>query len=78
MQTYVQVFINIQMYTYRSEQASLSILASQLIIVCVRAAPSVWTHPRHDELSTQILNLGFHLAADVELMAVQGNSLQVS
>lgn len=36
------------------------------------------TYPRHNELSTQILDLGFHLAANVELMAVQGNSLQVS
>lgn len=35
------------------------------------------THPRHDQLSAQILNLSFHLAADVELMTVQGNSLQV-
>lgn len=35
------------------------------------------THPRHDELSAQILDLGFHLAADVELMTVQGDSLQV-
>ena len=36
-----------------------------------------WTYPRHDELSAQILNLRFHLAANVELMTVQGNSLQV-
>lgn len=36
-----------------------------------------YTHPRHDELSAQILDLGFHLAADVELMTVQGDSLQV-
>lgn len=35
------------------------------------------TYPGHDELSTQILNLSFHLAANVELMTVQGNSLQV-
>lgn len=36
-----------------------------------------YTHPRHDELSAQILNLRFHLAANVELMTVQGDSLQV-
>lgn len=35
------------------------------------------THPRHDEFSAQILNFSFHLAANVELMTVQGNSLQV-
>lgn len=36
-----------------------------------------YTYPGHDELSAQILDLGFHLAADVELVTVQGDSLQV-
>lgn len=35
------------------------------------------TYPRHDELSSQILHLSFHLTADVELVAVQGDPLQV-
>lgn len=36
-----------------------------------------YTYPRHDQLSAKILDLGFHFAADVELMTVQGDSLQV-
>lgn len=35
------------------------------------------TYPRHDELSSQILNFSFDFAADVELVAVQGDTLQV-
>lgn len=42
-----------------------------------RAALYGQTYPGHDELSAQILDLSFHLAANVELMTVQGNSLQV-
>lgn len=36
------------------------------------------TYPRDDELSSQVLDLGLDLATDVELVAVQGDSLQVS
>jgi len=35
------------------------------------------THPGHDHLSSQVLHLGLDLAADVQLVAVQGDALQV-
>lgn len=34
------------------------------------------THPGHDQLSSQVLHLGLHLAADVELVAVESDALQ--
>lgn len=35
------------------------------------------TYPRDDELPTKVLHLGLDLAADVELVAVEGDALQV-
>lgn len=35
------------------------------------------TYPGDDELPTQVLHLGLHLAADVELVAVERDALQV-
>lgn len=35
------------------------------------------TYPRHDELPSEVLHFGLHFAADVELVAVQGDALQV-
>lgn len=35
------------------------------------------TYPRDHELSSQVLHLGLDLAADVKLMAVEGDALQV-
>lgn len=34
-------------------------------------------HPRNDELSAKVLHLRLDLAADVELVAVEGDALQV-
>lgn len=36
-----------------------------------------WTHPRDNQLPSQVLNFSFDFTADVELMAVQGDALQV-
>ncbi|MEQ2303329.1 hypothetical protein AMECASPLE_015673 [Ameca splendens] len=36
-----------------------------------------WTHPRDNQLSSQILNFSLDFTADVELMAIQGDALQV-
>lgn len=33
------------------------------------------TYPRHDELPSEVLHFGLHFAADVELVAVEGNAL---
>lgn len=35
------------------------------------------TYPRDDELPSQVLHFSFDFAADVELVAVQGDTLQV-
>ena len=35
------------------------------------------TYPRDNELSTEILHLSLDFAADVELVAVEGDTLQV-
>lgn len=35
------------------------------------------TYPRDDELPTQVLHLGLDLAADVELVAVECDALQI-
>lgn len=37
----------------------------------------VRTYPGDDELPAQVLHLGLHLAADVELVAVERDALQV-
>lgn len=39
---------------------------------------NIKTHPRHHKLSSQILHFGFDFTADIELVAVQGDALQIS
>ena len=38
---------------------------------------SFFSYPRHDELSTDVLNVSLHLARDVQLMTVKRDALQI-
>lgn len=35
------------------------------------------THPRHDEFTGDVLDVGLDLGGDVQLVAVQGDAVQV-
>lgn len=62
--------------TFLTQLSDSTIKPTEAAAVMSRMAVG-YTYPRHDELAAKILDLGFHLAADVELMTVQGDSLQV-
>lgn len=55
----------------------IQISESRLFMYCVDAE-CARTYPWDDELSSEVLDFSFDFAADVELVAVQGDSLQVS
>lgn len=44
---------------------------------CLRIKWKGWTYPRDNQLSSQVLNFGLDFTADVKLVAIQGNTLQV-